>query len=77
MFAYFITGNVTSHKKMKKLKNGGMVVMKTKTIVGGDVINIGEGANIVSVNLGERRRSKSRQPKPSNTKPGTFCLIRS
>ena len=77
MLAYFITGNVTSHKKTKKLKNGGIVVMNTKTIVGGDIINIGEGANIVSVNLGERRRPKSRQSKPSKTKPGTFCLMMS
>ena len=46
--------------------------MNTKTIVGGDSITIGEGANNVIVNLGERRRPKSSQPKPSKTKPGTF-----
>ena len=72
MLAYFITGKVTSHKKMKRLKNGSIVVMNTKTIVGGDSITIGEGANNVIVNLGERRRPKSSQPKPSKTKPGTF-----
>lgn len=59
---------VRSSKKMKSTKNGGLVMVSNKTIIGGDNIVIGEGSKIVNVNIGDRRDRRDRRSRPRSRK---------
>ena len=58
------SAKVRSSKKMKRTKNGGLVMVSNKTTIGGDNIVIGEGSKIVNVNIGDRRDRRDRRSKP-------------
>ena len=60
---------VSSTKKTNVGKDGGITMITTKTIVGGDQITIGEGATNVNVTIGDRnkRRSGNRRDKSNRS----------
>ena len=62
---------VSSSKKMKRRKNGGITMVSTKTVIGGDNITIGEGSKIVNVTIGGRndRRSKEQTKRRKSSDP--------
>ena len=59
MILSFILAKVKSSKKVKRTANGGIVMFKKKTIVGGDSIKI-EGSKIVNITTGGSRRNRDK-----------------